>query len=97
MVVQNRTAARPTRRMKVLQGFAELREAMADWPSDRLQSSDDARNMPDARNAPTLELRAQAVAYHEARLAELAQAYAAQDATQANTRQPTSWLQETTP
>jgi hypothetical protein len=57
----------------VVEDFRRLREALAaDSPSQ-------ADRILDARTAPTPELRAQAVAYHEKRLAELARIYAASD------------------
>jgi hypothetical protein len=58
-----------------------LRALVADWeaPKSPGWQAPDARHVLDARTAPTPELRAQAVAYHEKRLAELARIYAASD------------------
>jgi hypothetical protein len=60
-----------------------LRALVASWDTPRAGTAwraPDARHVLDARTAPTPELKAQAVAYHEQRLAELAKAYAAADA-----------------
>jgi hypothetical protein len=57
--------------MRVLKGLKDLRAEL--WPAD----APDARGKaaaPDARRAATPELKARAVAYHEAKLAELAKA-----------------------
>lgn len=59
-----------------------LRGIVAGWESPgapTYRGAPDARHVLDARTAPTPELRAQAVAYHEKRLAELARIYAASD------------------
>lgn len=55
--------------MRVLRSFKDLAAEL--WP-DCAPGARGKAAAPDARNAATPELRAKAVAYHEARLAELA-------------------------
>jgi hypothetical protein len=75
--LRGRTTGKPPvgspEHQRVTQMFKVLRESL--WPADGSVGA----AVLDARTAPTPELRAKAVAYHEARLAELANAYAAAD------------------
>lgn len=57
--------------MRVLRSFKDLRAEL--WP-DGAPGARGKAAAPDARNAATPDLKAQAIAYHEARLAELAEA-----------------------